>query len=294
MSRDRIPERSTISRKSIEPVDYLLPSGATLTSITAFSHLNVYDPWDESATVYADEYGVVAGEISSYSEELRLAGTAFQNNALNWLAGANYEHDTTSNNAFTVDDGTTAVQDGFPVHNAKDLNANRMNTEAGFGNLEYNITDALSVQAGARYTHRSDDFSGCLSDAGDGEAANLFSFISSFATHTTQTIAPGSCVTLSNAFLPLPIVNLSLDESNVSYRAGLSYKVQPDVMLYANVTKGYKAGAFETLPALPKASLRRPPKSTYRPTMPALNRSSSNARSVWMERASTMATWTSS
>jgi len=230
--------------------DYSLQSGATLTSITAFSHLNVYDPWDESATIYADEYGVVAGEISSYSEELRVAGTALQHNALNWLVGANYEHDTTSNNAYTVDYGTTAVQDGFPVYTAKDLNANRVNTEAVFGNLEYNITDALTAQTAVRYTHRSDDFSGCLSDTGDGGAARLFSFISSLATHTTQTIAPGSCVTLSNAFTPLPIINMSLGEANVSYRAGLSWKVEPDVMLYANVTKGYKAGAFETLPAL--------------------------------------------
>ncbi len=51
-------------------------------------------------------------------------------------------------------------------------------------------------------------------------------------------------------FAPVPIVRKSLNEDNVSWRAGLSWKPDSSTLIYANVTKGYKAGSFPTVPGL--------------------------------------------
>ena len=56
-------------------------------------------------------------------------------------------------------------------------------------------------------------------------------------------------------FVTVPIVAKSLDENNVSWRAGLNWKPDSDILIYANVTKGYKAGSFTPLPALFAAQL---------------------------------------
>jgi len=50
--------------------------------------------------------------------------------------------------------------------------------------------------------------------------------------------------------IPLDLARRTLKENNLSWRVGLSWKPAPDALLYANVTKGYKAGGFSTTPAL--------------------------------------------
>lgn len=230
--------------------DLSLTSKITLSSITSYSHLKVFNPFDGSGTIYPDQYGVVTGSISSYSQELRLAGTALPNDALNWLVGANYEHDKTANDHHININGTNSGFGPFRFTAFRLVNDNRIKTAAAFGNVEYKLTDTLTVQGALRYTRRSDDFSGCGFDAGDGAAAAAISFLSSQLSGSPQVIAPGGCTTLSDNFTPLSLTKLKLDEDNLSYRGGLSWKVRPTLLLYANVTKGYKAGAFETLPAI--------------------------------------------
>jgi len=115
-----------------------------------------------------------------------------------------------------------------------------------FGSLDYSLTHTLMIQGSARYTQSDDDFHGCLRDPGDGAFAAAFSLLSS------TPIGPGQCVTLQPPPIlsPLPIVEKSLDQDNVSWRVGLDWKPQAGTLLYANVTKGYKAGGFPTVPAL--------------------------------------------
>jgi outer membrane receptor protein involved in Fe transport len=61
---------------------------------------------------------------------------------------------------------------------------------------------------------------------------------------------PGACTTLSTATLTPGPVFSSLNENNVSWRTGLDWKPSEGVLLYASVTKGYKAGAFPTQAAI--------------------------------------------
>ena len=58
-------------------------------------------------------------------------------------------------------------------------------------------------------------------------------------------------MTLADATgLRVSIVERDLDQNNLSWRAGLNWKVTPETMVYANLTKGYKSGSFTPLPAV--------------------------------------------
>ncbi len=61
-------------------------------------------------------------------------------------------------------------------------------------------------------------------------------------------IPPGGCVTASPLFVP-ELVHSTLDQNNVSWRAGAEWTPAARLLLYANVSKGYKAGGYPDLAA---------------------------------------------
>ena len=63
-------------------------------------------------------------------------------------------------------------------------------------------------------------------------------------------VGPGNCGTTGPAptYNPLPNgFTANLDEDNVSWRGGLNWKPTPDILVYGNVSRGYKAGVFPTV-----------------------------------------------
>ena len=108
----------------------------------------------------------------------------------------------------------------------------------------------------ARYTRQDRDFHGCLLDGGDGDLAAALNFFRlAVVGIPSMPAAPGACVTMNSSYGTVPIVAKSLDETNVSWRAGLRWKPGSDLLIYANATKGYKSGTFTPLPALFVAQL---------------------------------------
>jgi iron complex outermembrane receptor protein len=217
---------------------------ATLTSISAYSHYRAHSPSDTDGTAFDDFAITLSGSTTSVSEELRLAGSALDKRLL-WMAGGNYEHDRALENSYAQAMGSEDQVGPYEFNDAYLENDQFINTYAAFGSLDWGFTDSLRLQASVRYTERDDTFQGCLFDAGDGQFSRVFSFI------TGQTVPPGHCLTVDTAtgLIP-PIVRSELDQNNVSWRAGLNWKPDTDTLLYANVTRGYKAGDFPTLPAL--------------------------------------------
>lgn len=109
----------------------------------------------------------------------------------------------------------------------------------------------MTARASGRYTSEKRDFEGCLADTGDGRFARAFSLVSTGLARQPVTIAPGACITFDDATnRPLPIVNKSLDENNFSWRAGLDWQAGSNLLLYANIAKGYKSGGFTAVPAI--------------------------------------------
>ena len=225
--------------------DWTINDNATLTSITAYSGLRQIAPTDSDGTSVDNFFRTLNVDIHSFSQELRLSG---QNSGdrFKWMLGANYENDTTADKQFTT---TDATNDGVGPKRYFDYyieNDQHIETSAAFGSLDYALTSQLSAQGSVRYTKSKNTFNGCLKDAGDGELATAFSQIASHA------LAPGACVTLEPppSRTPLSIVTKSLDQDNVSWHVGLSWKPAVTSLVYGNVTKGYKAGSFPTLAAL--------------------------------------------
>lgn len=222
----------------------------TLTSLTSYGDLRTDLPQDFDATIYPADRTRITGSIKSFSQELRVSGELGER--IKWMVGGNYQHDKVKE-LFLFDPSTNSssgiggplVWSSYQIRNDQDIE-----TKSGFASLDYKLTDTLTAQASLRYTKQDRSFNGCTKDDGNGEIATAFSFLSSLLSGSAQSIAPGQCITLSAATgLPLPTVTGNLDEDNLSWRASLNWKPTPDTMLYANITKGYKAGSFPTLPA---------------------------------------------
>ncbi|PNU03751.1 hypothetical protein A8V01_22610 [Novosphingobium guangzhouense] len=226
----------------------------TLTSISAYSRYQQESPIDPDGVPQPNFRAVVDAEIESFSQELRVAGRIFDGK-LRWMIGGNYAHDSTQDDQNAVSFGSNSGVGPFRYYTFRTSSHQKVEAASVFGSLEYALASNLNLQGSARYTDTKRKLNGCLYDSGDGRLANAFALLSEIVTGVPTTIAPGACVTFGNSSVgtpgvPLPIVQRSLAEDNISWRAGIDWKPNQRTMLYANITKGYKSGSFSTLPAL--------------------------------------------
>lgn len=232
--------------------EYGLTDRTTLTSITSYSHLNVDTPNDNDGTTLPNSYSIILGRISTVTQELRLAGTAGPQGHLKWMLGANYEHDDTRDEQDLAINATNSGIGPFRWNGLLNLNDQKIDTSAVFGSLDYAVTRTISAYGSIRYTVRDDSFHGCLADNGNGQLAAAFSFLSTNLSKSPTVIPAGGCVTLDPVTnKPLTNgINTKLDQDNVSWRVGVDWKPVSDLMLYVNVTQGYKGGSYGTVPAI--------------------------------------------
>lgn len=225
--------------------DWTVAPKVTLTSITAFQHFKRNALTDADGLVATDLHIGLGGNIRSFTQELRLAGTG---DRLNWIVGGNYQKDRIRDlqQVFLGDSPSSFIG---PFHFLSVINdsENRSETIAAFGNAEFRLVDHFSVEAGARYTHSKIDYLGCTKDSGANDIAPLFSFIQG-QFGVPATAAAGQCITLLPNFAT-GLVSDQLKEDNLSWRFGLNFKPRPGSLIYANVSRGFKAGSFPTLSA---------------------------------------------
>ena len=128
----------------------------------------------------------------------------------------------------------------FPAHM-------RANTSAGFGRVEYNATDRLMLEGGVRYNSDRRTFDNC-SIAVTQHFASFWNLFRGGAKPPTQV---GDCYVLdpANGLQPVDDVHNVLNQDSVSWKTGLNWTVRSGLLLYANVSKGYKAGAAPVLAA---------------------------------------------
>jgi iron complex outermembrane receptor protein len=221
----------------------------TLTSLTSYEKYKTETPAAISGTTFPINRTVIYGDITSFSQEIRFSGSI--NDNTKWMAGGNYQGDRVEEDEASAESDNSVNHIGpFVYHAFEFINNQKASTKSAFGSLDYKIIDTLTAQASARYTRQDRSFSGCSRDPGDGRIATAFSFLSSLLTRTPQVIEPGSCITLNPDGTPHPQdLSEELDQSNVSWRGGLSWKPESNILLYANITKGYKSGSFPSIPA---------------------------------------------
>jgi iron complex outermembrane receptor protein len=225
---------------------YDVTDDLTLTSITSYVDFKRDQLNDPDGLAAEQLEFVFKGGLHSFNQELRIA-----NGGANWfryIIGGNYENNK-SNEFAQQYDGVSTVNAtlAFPAHSNDLFLDTQTKSYAGFANADYDLTDKLTIKGGVRYTDISRRAQTCTLDPGDdnGYVSGFFAGIASAVTGTTVAPPPsGGCVTLNGqTFLPGQF-NGSLKQNNVSWRGGVDFKPAPGILLYANISKGYKAGGY--------------------------------------------------
>jgi iron complex outermembrane receptor protein len=241
-------------------VDYHLTPDILLTSISAYSRYHNDHVQDVDGTAQPNIVFKDRGDIESVNQELRVTATLADRATL--ILGANYEdhrvNETqdglqaygSSNRRFTVLLGAP------PYYSYQNLSRQDSEATAVFGNLDFDVTDQVTLHAGGRYTDYSTRFSGCTADGADpvvgpgiGVAIGpLFNALRAGRGLGPITFIPGvgKCVTGDINLVP-GRVESKLSEDNFSWRLGADFKPVDGTLLYANVSKGYKNGSYPTL-----------------------------------------------
>lgn len=242
--------------------DYDINDDLTLTlmtSVTDFEQDQVTD--GDGSYLRLFDLRKSEGELDSWNTEIRLTNSP--DSSFRWLAGANYEDSSTFEDQvlFFNDNTNNSAASGFIHDNSNVLMEQSIENYAVFFNTESDITDALTLRAGARYTNSSIEAEICPYSAGDFATANFFNFL---ATEILQSVDPATyvpvqglpgCYAFNDAFVPGEVFVDSLDEDNVSWRLGLDYAYSETTLLYGNISKGYKTGSYPTLAAAKHSAL---------------------------------------
>jgi iron complex outermembrane receptor protein len=229
-------------------VDYRISDSLTVTSLSSYDSLNMNTLVDTDGMNIQSFNVSQGGYVHTANEELRIAGNALDHR-WRWLLGANYEHDVISQFA----DPFSAIS-SFPYVSSRADGFTTKSTPSVFANSTFDLTNTLSLETGVRYTKVDLHNTGCTYDNGDGvHSAVSEGIAASHGVHVV--IPPGSCLTLNTTtFLPGQVIS-QLSQSNVPWKVGLDWKVFPGGLLYANVSRGYKAGDFSVSGATYATSL---------------------------------------
>lgn len=237
-------------------LDYALTPGLTLTSLTSYSHYRERQLQDIDGTTLSNLSQLTVGKINSLSQELRIAGPIGEGG--HFIAGLTFAKDKVDQTG--LDDATqstlafTFAPFGLPLFTSfRDTEQQNIDTTAAFASGDYQLAQQVKIYGGLRYTRALNRFSGCTADAGNGATALDFGvlqnvFRAGAGLPANPPIPAGGCVTSNAAFVP-GLIHKRLDEDNLSWRAGAEWTPADRVLLYANVSKGYKAGGFPDLAA---------------------------------------------
>jgi iron complex outermembrane receptor protein len=238
--------------------DYDLTPTITVTSISNYIYTSINQRPDQDGSQFStSDQTLSLGWINSFSEELRVAGGG--TGPLRWLGGVNYSGDRVrERDTISWPDGSTHTFPPFAgsLGNTDDSNQ-KMNNYAAFTHAEYNILNQLKLKGGVRYTQadRSADecgiqYLGTPLDP-NGIIQNFVAGTAAFLGNRPFTpVGPGQCAMIG----PPPAyeigrLNSHLNENNVSWSGGLDWQATDTLLAYTNISRGYKAGGFPTLPA---------------------------------------------
>lgn len=247
------PERDNYFIQGALRAEYNLTSNTTLTSITAWSEADQRSFVDTDGMNVASYHVVSFFHINTFSQELRLSGDTGR---LKWVFGGNYSNDQLGSTGIIF---TARPNYGtFRFRSAVSLADNTIGTWAAFGHTEYSLTDKLSLLAGIRYTHVNNHNAGCTASGADGDFGVAVVGIAASRGVVITPPGPGACATLNDlnrSYQPGLAVS-TLKENNVPFKVGVNYKVSPDALLYASLSKGYKVGSFSPVGASVASQLR--------------------------------------
>lgn len=192
-----------LSARFDKPLEVL--GGAQFTAIADYQQLKKEYLEDSDTSPLPIFHFFNTSDVTQYSAETRLAGEAGKTR---WIGGLYF---------LSIDGDYTEGAQGDAYGGLSDPYTLKTVSYAAFGQLDYAITDALGVTAGARYTVDNKDFAYRSFIGGE----QVFDF-----THAS-------------------VGNLSqLDDNFWSGKLGLNYKLSDTSLVYLSYNRGIKAGGF--------------------------------------------------
>tara|TARA_R110002049_G_scaffold9747_12_gene48879 strand:+ start:1138 stop:3408 length:2271 start_codon:yes stop_codon:yes gene_type:complete len=210
----------------------------------SFTSLTAYRTYDtKTAGEYeGTEYLVAQNEYSkessdSYSQEFRLSGAT---DSIDWFVGVsgNWEENSMK---FTIAGADPTGINGLNPFAEDSFVKSETDSYAVFGDAIWHVTDLLNVTFGARYSY--DDKRIHYENPFQEDGAALLGGRGFIMPIPIQFVDEAGNVDTSLT---------KLDESwdDFSPRLVVDYAVLDDAMVYASITRGYKAGAFNTYPSV--------------------------------------------
>ena len=230
--------------------DFSVTDDIALTSITTYNHLKQKMAFDLDGSQFEMVDNPRGdGSISDFNQELRLSNASAVGARFRWTLGANYNNSKVDEiQIITYGDNSLSNAGTNFIHETNVNNQGRINTYAAFSNGEYDLTDQIKLKAGVRYTKSVNKNRMCGSDTtGDQQLSSLFTFLGTILGGKTIPLKPGDCFSLNAQLLPGDPFYYTLSEDNVSWRAGIDFKASSTTLIYANISRGYKAGAFPVI-----------------------------------------------
>ena len=219
--------------------------GVTLKSISAYRHLNALSTSDPDGTLYRLYDQMAPTHQEQYSEELQATGSLLDNH-LDFVVGAYYFHEKVDQTLFLCFAPITPTPTAFfnACNTWNQGNLQKTDSYAGFGQLRYHFTDALSVTVGGRYT--SETKTDISNQAFDFRPAGL-------------QVAPG--VVIPGFYSPI-VTDLPgrLTFHRFTPKVGAEYQADNNLLLFASWARGFRSGGFNGRLIAPQATI-----PTYNP-----------------------------
>jgi iron complex outermembrane receptor protein len=200
-----------------------LASENSLTFINAWRHYTSDTQFDGDFSAYEANVTSTDVELDQFSSEFRLASPGGE--TIDWQAGLyGYYSEFDSLGTFSMGESLTSNIGfgGFFPDGSLNIDTNNYKTTsfAAFGQATWNITDEFSATLGLRYTYEKKERTG------------------------SQETIPAFGIDVP----PVAGPNLELDDertdSDVSPTINLRYFINPDLMLYASISRGFKSGGY--------------------------------------------------
>jgi len=187
----------------------------TVTAITGFYELHQQSLLNGSATTLVTLAPDNDFSNREFTQEVRLASD-FTHSPVNFMLGGFYQNGHMVNSVRIL--GNTGIP-GVPLpavlqDNIQGVNINSI---SGFGQLIWNVTDAIELDAGARVTHEA-------------------------RTHTEDNFD-----IISGPLGPTPLADPYISSTDTSPEVTLTYRPSDELTFFGSFKEGFKSGSFNTV-----------------------------------------------
>lgn len=233
-------------------IDYELNDSFTLKSITGYRHQD----WSAAMDLDGSPLQILTVSFDQqqkqFSQEMQLLGNDLMDGRLNLVLGAYYFKEKGDLQDFVLFPEGLLFVDGFNTFETQNF--------AFFGQVEFAVTDYLTLILGGRYTKEKKEFEGGQRDLNGINYRNYFCVGANGYPDPDQPVAPflpTAGLSCADGVLPAPYADpdtfrlfpIGLNEKkfdNFSPKVGVQVSPADGLMAYATYSQGYKTGGWTT------------------------------------------------